>query len=174
MTDWREVVRGYSWLVWQTAYRLLGNPEDAADCFQEAFLAALNVSRRERVANWAGLLRQIATRKALDALRERSRRGRISGEPPDWTTVQSSNPTPVQEAEAAELSARLRAALSELPYQQAEVFCLRYMSDVSYRQIGRLLGLEQSAVGVILHRARQRLREVLSPENVTPDVEVPQ
>ena len=174
MTDWREVARGYSWLVWQTVYRLLGNPEDAADCFQETFLAALHVSRRERVANWAGLLRQIATRKALDALRERSRRSRINGDPPDWTTVASSNPGPVQEAEAAELSARLRAALSELPSQHAEVFCLRFMSDVSYREIGRILGLRQSAVGVILHRARERLRDVLSPENVIPDVEVSQ
>lgn len=172
MTKWRDVAQGYSWLVWQTAYRLLGNPEDAADCFQEAFLAAVELSRRERIRNWAGLLQQLATRKALDQLRSRASRSRFRGGEPDWATVASPNPGPAQQAEAAELAASLRAALSELPTQQAEVFCMRFLSELTYRDIARLLGMSTSAVGVLLHRARSRLREVLSPADTATEAEV--
>lgn len=172
MTDWEGIVRRHSGLVWQTAYRLLGNEADAADCFQEAFLAALKLSRRQRVRNWAGLLQRLATRKALDVLRERARRSRVAGEPADWSAVAAAKPGPAQQTEAAELSARLRRALADLPPQQAEVFCLRFVGDLGYRQIGRLLGLNGSAVGVRLHRARQQLRKMLSSENVSSDVEV--
>ena len=66
MTDWQSIVQEYRNLVWQTAYRVLGNETDAADCFQEAFISALEVDRRERVRNWAALLRRLATTRALD------------------------------------------------------------------------------------------------------------
>ena len=172
MTTWSEIVGRHSGLVWQTAYRLLGNHADAADCTQDAFLAAVELSRRERVRNWPGLLQQLATRRALDQLRSRANRSRFTGGPPDWTTVVSPNPGPPQEAEAAELAASLRAALSELPDRQAEVFCMRFLSDLSYRKIARLLGLSTSAVGVLLHRARGRLREMLSPADAATEEEV--
>ena len=172
MTTWSEIVSRHSGLVWQTAYRLLGNHADAADCFQEAFLAAVELSRRERVRNWPGLLQQLATRKALDQLRSRAGRSRFRDKDPDWATVASPNPGPPQEAEAAELAASLRAALSELPDRQAEVFCMRFLSELSYRDIARLLGLSTSAVGVLLHRARSRLREMLSPADTATEAEV--
>ena len=171
MAKWSDVAQGYSWLVWQTAYRLLGNPEDAADCFQEAFLAAVELSRRQRIRNWGGLLQQLATRKALDQLRSRASRSRFRDKDPDWATVASPNPGPPQEAEAAELAASLRGALSELPDQQAEVFCMRFLSELSYRDIAKLLGMSTSAVGVLLHRARSRLREMLSPADTATEAE---
>ena len=172
MTTWSEIVGRHSGLVWQTAYRLLGNHADAADCTQDAFLAAVELSRRERIRNWGGLLQQLATRKALDQLRSRAARSRLGGGPPDWATVVSPNPGPAQEAEAAELAASLRAALCELPDRQAEVFCMRLLSELSYRDIARLLGLSTSAVGVLLHRARSRLREMLSPADAATEAEV--
>lgn len=172
MATWSEIVGRHSALIWRTAYRLLGNHADAADCFQEAFLAAVELSRRQRVRNWPGLLQQLATRRALDQLRSRAARGRLAGSPPDWTAVASPNPGPAQEVEAAELAASLRAALADLPAQQAEVFCMRLLSDLSYRDIAKLLGLSTSAVGVLLHRARSRLREILSPDDAAKEAEV--
>ena len=41
MTDWEHVVRTHGPLVWQTAWRLLGQEADAADCFQETFVSAM-------------------------------------------------------------------------------------------------------------------------------------
>jgi RNA polymerase sigma-70 factor, ECF subfamily len=69
-------------------------------------------------------------------------------------------------AEANELAERLRVALAELPRQQAEVFCLCCLDKVSYVEVGERLRLTTNAVGVLLHRARQRLQELLVPIEV--------
>jgi RNA polymerase sigma factor (sigma-70 family) len=49
--------------------------------------------------------------------------------------------------------------LTELPPRQAQAFCLRYLNDMSYRQIAKELGIKTNAAGVLLHRARAKLRE---------------
>ena len=73
---------------------------------------------------------------------------------------------PVQQAVANELSERLRAALAELPPQHSQSFCLRYISGLSYQEISAQMEISIDAVGVNLHRARGRLRELLSGGSV--------
>jgi RNA polymerase sigma factor (sigma-70 family) len=63
--------------------------------------------------------------------------------------------------ETRELSERLREALSHLPQKQAEVFCLHALCGWSHREVGERLNMTENAVGVTIHRARQRLRELL-------------
>ncbi|HUS47981.1 MAG TPA: sigma-70 family RNA polymerase sigma factor [Phycisphaerae bacterium] len=172
MTDWPAIVGRHESAVWQTAYRLLGNRADASDCFQETFLSALELSRRQKVRNWSALLMRVCTCRAMDQLRRRCRRADRHEDVADWAAVASPNPGPSEWALAAELSQRLRLALAALPGRQAEVFCMRCLNDLSYRAIARLLGIKTSAVGVLLHRARSRLRELLSPAVATEDVEV--
>lgn len=172
MDDWQTLVAEHRQRVWQVAWRLLGNEADAADCFQEAFLSALQISRREKVRHWPALLSRLATHRALDRLRNRLRHAEHHGDLADWTTVASANPGPVEEAEAAELAARLRRALADLPPEQAEVFCLRSVDGLSYKDIAREMNLTTSAVGVLLHRARGRLQELLGPDVRSGDEEV--
>jgi DNA-directed RNA polymerase specialized sigma24 family protein len=82
MTHWPTLVRDLGPSIWRTAYRMLGNHADAADCVQDTFAAALALSRREPVTSWPALLRHLVTRNALDRLRrryrERSRTGRLA------------------------------------------------------------------------------------------------
>jgi RNA polymerase sigma-70 factor, ECF subfamily len=70
--------------------------------------------------------------------------------------------SPTQGAEASELADRLRAALPHLSQDQAAVFCLSSLENLSYQEIGERLGMTANAVGVVLHRARHRLRGLLS------------
>jgi RNA polymerase sigma-70 factor (ECF subfamily) len=74
---------------------------------------------------------------------------------------------PADEAQASELAERLRTALAELPAEQAEIFCLSCINGLSYREIGERLRLSTNAVGVQLHRARGRLRELLATVDTT-------
>ena len=161
MMDWQEIVSRHSGLVWRTAYRLLGRHDEAADCFQEAFLAAWEISRSQKVRHWPALLVRLATRRALDRLRRRLRQAEQFQDMPDWSAVAARDPSPQDQAAYADLSDRLRGALGQLPDQQAEVFCLRCLDDLSYRDIARQLDLKVSAVSVLLYRARSRLRELL-------------
>jgi RNA polymerase sigma-70 factor (ECF subfamily) len=161
MTDWREVVEQHGQVVWQTAYRLLGNHADASDCFQKVFLDAVQVARREPVHQWPALLRQMATARALDLLRDRYRRRNRSEPMAAAAEATANTPLPEQEAEAAELSDHLRLALARLPDRQAEAFCLRSIEGMSYEEIARRLEVEVNHVGVLLNRARTRLQQLL-------------
>jgi len=173
MTDWQEIVARHNELAWRTAYRLLGRYEEAADCLQEAFLAAWEVSKTERIRNWPALLVRLVSRRALDRLRRRLRLAGRSQDMPDWSALAAKDPSPADQAIGSELAERLRGALSRLPDRQAEVFCMRCLNDLSYKDIARQLEMKVSAVGVLLHRARSRLRELLkqSVSNERAEVE---
>ena len=157
--DWQVIIKKHGPAVWQTAYRLLGNHEDAADCFQETFVSALDFCRRHRVRNFSGLLARLATTRAIDQLRRRFRRAQSETDFEDCIAVQSENPCPSQEAQQKELTAMLRKSLSGLPPQEAQIFCLRYLNDMSYRQIANELDIKTNTAGVLLHRARAKLRK---------------
>ncbi len=161
-TDWPTLVREHGPSAWRTAYRMLGNDADAADCVQATFAAALELSRREVVTSWPGLLRRLVVRHALDRLRVRYRERARLDALSDVADAAAAGAGPVARAEAAELAAHLRAALAKLPEQEAEVFYLRCLEEMTYQEIATQLEMEVNAVGVALHRARARLRELLA------------
>jgi len=156
--DWQVIVKKHGPLVWETAYRLLGNHTDAADCFQETFVSALQISQRQPVRRFSALLTRLATARAIDRLRQRLRRPLSDIETIDQGAIPGANPDPAEQVQQQELAARLRETLSRLPPQEAQVFCLRYINDMSYRQIAKQLNIKTNAAGVLLHRARAKLR----------------
>jgi RNA polymerase sigma-70 factor, ECF subfamily len=166
MTDWKTIVDQHSQLVWATVFRLVGNHADASDCLQETFLDAVKAARKEPVRDWSALLRHLATARALDLLRVRCRNRSRTDAMADPALLIGREPGPEQMAEADELAERLRAALVQLPRNQAEVFCLNCLESLTYSEIGERLQMTTSAVGVLLHRARGRLRELLMPVDV--------
>lgn len=168
MVDWDAVVRDHGPAVWSCLWRLLSDRSDVEDCFQDTFVAALKVARRESVESWPALLCRLATARALDRLRKRYRQGGCRRSGDDQVIAQdrlaeaiSTHAGPEEHAVAMELVVRLHAALAQLPDRQAEVFCLHTISDWTYRELGEWMQMADSAVGVTIHRARQRLRTLL-------------
>jgi len=159
VVDWTIIIKEHGPVVWQTAYRLLGNDADAADCFQETFVCALELSRRQRVRSFPALLTRLATTRAIDQLRRRFRRERIDTTGHNQLEGPNNHPDPAKYVQQQELAARLREALTKLTSQEAQVFCLRHLNDMSYRQIANELGIKTSATGVMLHRAKTKLRQ---------------
>lgn len=167
-TDWENLVRQHSGIVWQTAWRLLRDEAEASDCYQETFVSALEVAGREPVGNWPALLRHLATNHALTRLRRRHRRDRYEHngrhDPIELSSLPTRQSGPVENAQAHELAERLDVALASIPADQAEVFCLRFFGDLSNGDIARRLGVTANAVGVLLHRARSHIGRLLSPD----------
>ena len=58
----------------------------------------------------------------------------------------------------------LRKALSLMPERDAQVFALRCFDDLSYEAIAAQMNLSVGQVGVILHRTRNRLRDMFQPQ----------
>src|SRR5688572_2419398 len=131
MLDWQEILSRDGPAVMRTAYRLLGNQADADECFQEVFVAALAVARQQTVHHWRALLQRLAIAPAVDQLPARCRRAPHT-QVADWGAVPGHGPPPSQACEDAELAARLRAALAQIPVPQAEVFCLCRLEGWSY------------------------------------------
>lgn len=173
MIDWEQIVSRHGDLVWKTAYRLLGNHADALDCQQETFLAAVEFARRKEVHDWPALLQHLATARAIDRLRRLKSNARRQSSRTDVSNITSCEPGPESRAEESELVECLRQALTTLPENQAEVYCLRFINDLSYEQIAVQMGLQTSHVGALLHRARARLRTMLVPRVTTPNQAAP-
>lgn len=167
MVDWDGIIDREGPAVWRTVRRLLTHRADAEECFQETFVAALELWRREPIRSPRAALRRLATARAIDRLRQRYRNAaRESGEPS--TAVADPAPSPPDRAVATELAEALRAALADLPEKQADVFCLHCLDAHSYREVADELGLSVDAVGVLLHRARARLRAALPAATGVP------
>ena len=160
MTDWRAIVEQFGPIVWKTAYRILGNESDAADCFQETFLSALGVAEQNHVDHWPALLRKLSTARAIDRLRQRGVERARTEQQADCSTIPDGADDPQQSIENAELAERLRDTLRHLPPREAEVFCLRLIEGLSYDEIAHELDLTTNSVGVLLHKARKGLRNL--------------
>ena len=157
MTDWDRIVADHGPTILRLACRMLGHGPDAEDTVQEAFLQVCRIGQQQPVASWGGLLHRVVVHRALDRLRRRKR----APEPLDQQPIGRED-DPQEIAAARELSDRLRRAIGRLPQQQAAVFCLRYFDDLPYGRIAESLGIEVGAVATALHKARGKLKSMLT------------
>jgi RNA polymerase sigma-70 factor, ECF subfamily len=162
MTSWETIIHEHGPAVWKTAYRLVGNRSDADECMQEAFVAAVTASRRETIQNWPALLRRLAVSRGIDCLRRRAKDALRHPGGLELSAVAGRELPPDQAAEKHELSDEIRWALAQLPERQAEVVCLRYLGELSYEEISTELHISVRHTGVILSRAREKLRKLLT------------
>lgn len=169
MIDWNAIVTRDGPVVWKVLWKLLGDASDVEECFQETFLGAVEFSRKETIAFWPAVLTRLATAKAIDRLRVRYRtrqRREVLLANAAHMSWQGGEPfsradDPAELAVAAELSERLREALTELPEKQADIFVLHSIQGWSHRDISDRMQMTENAVRTALHRARQQLREQL-------------
>ncbi|MBX9625443.1 MAG: sigma-70 family RNA polymerase sigma factor [Gemmataceae bacterium] len=164
MIDWPAVVAEHGPRVWRTVYRVLGHHADALDCYQDVFLDAHRAAGRSPVSDWAAFLAALASRRAIDRLRGRTRlRGRVTNLDHDPAGAAD----PAEAAAVAELTARVRDRLAELPERQAEVFWLSCVEGLPHDRIAAHLKTSPGAVRVLLHRARAALGRSLNEDTAT-------
>lgn len=155
-TNWTRLVREHGPLVYRTAWRILGHAADAEDVVQDVFLQMHQWEQTRPVRSLPGLLRRMATCRALDRLRQRKATVSLPDLPQEGV-----NHSPESAVLEQELHERLRHLIAELPQREAEVFCLRYFDDLSYQEIAAELGIRSGAVAAALHKARLKLEAVL-------------
>jgi RNA polymerase sigma factor (sigma-70 family) len=131
---------------------------------QEAFLEAFRLYGRQQVRNWGGLLRQLAARRAIDRLRRRYRALPLEPFTSQLTSPESEQPEAI--AVERELAERLRWAIARLSDREATVFSLHHLGEMGNGEIAKTLGISADAVGVALHKARNRLKQLLGLEEL--------
>ena len=131
----------------------LVGPDEADDCFQETFVAALRGYRRLRPdSNLRAWVLTIAHRKAIDAHRARGRRPRVSDPLPEPAT----DPPPDRDE-------TLWDAVRALAPRQRAAIVHRFVGDLPFREIGDVMGCSEDAARRSAHDGLERLREVWQP-----------
>src|SRR6185436_18802637 len=157
-----EIVKRYQRRVYATAVRIVRRHDVADDVVQEAFLRAHQALGRFDLSRPFGpWICRIAANLAVNHVR--SPEAREDALPDGHAETPSTAAGPLQGVLDAEARALLDRALGELPPEQRAVFCLRVFDELSYREIADTLGIEMGTVMSRLSRAREKLREVLSP-----------
>jgi RNA polymerase sigma-70 factor (ECF subfamily) len=164
-----RLVAAYQRAAVSTAYRLLGNSDDAAETAQEAFLRAYRALDRlkdpTRFGPW--LLRTVSN-LALNARRSRRRvsveldEERGTEDAPDRQGPSKvTSMTPDREAEGHELQLALDAALDALPDKQRLALVLFTIEGWAQKDIAELLECSLETVKWSVFQARKKLRERL-------------
>ncbi|MDH3339029.1 MAG: sigma-70 family RNA polymerase sigma factor [Gammaproteobacteria bacterium] len=147
--------------VYNAAFRMLGNPDEAADVTQATFVKVFeNIQRFDpgrRLFSWTY---RIALNESIDQLRRRKRTQPLADTP------RSSSDVPQDNVESSQLRDEVQAALMTLNEEQRAVITLRYFSECNYRDIGAILRLPEKTVKSRLFEARRKMRDKLCQHGV--------
>jgi len=151
--------------LYQTALRVLGNPEDAEEALQEGLLSAYrNLPRFERRSQFSTWLTRIVINAAL--MRRRSKRSRPAvslddfaseGELPLAERFADEGPNPEQIYAGTELGDRVSSKLAEISPLLRTAFWLREIEGLSAEEAAQVLGVSRNTLKARLWRARQEL-----------------
>jgi RNA polymerase sigma-70 factor (ECF subfamily) len=173
-----DLIAGSYRAAYTLALRLMGNPDDAAEATQEAYIRMVKGLKRFReVGAFPTWLFKIVSNVCMTEMRKRARRDL----PVEMETMTGTERLPWLEepslidAEQTALGhifwAELERSVQALPEGYRSVVVLRDVYGLSGEETGDILGISAGAVKVRLHRARRRLRDELAdqfPEWTSP------
>ena len=155
--------------VFNTALRILGDEDQAADASQEAFISAFKSITSFRGGSFKGWLMRTVTNACYDELRRQKRRPTTPLEPdtedgeemdsPRW--LADPNMTPAQTAEADEVEHAIQPCLNNLPLEFKTVVVMADIQGMDYTEVAAAVRVPLGTIKSRLARARLRLRECL-------------
>jgi RNA polymerase sigma-70 factor, ECF subfamily len=146
--------------IFRTAHRITGSAADSEDVLQTVFLRLVrNQETQDLSANPRAYLLRAAVNASLDLMRSRSRSKAVAIEDVESDLIHNSSQSPERQHADGELRKLIQQAVARLGKTAAEMFVLRYFEGYENREIAEMTGSSQMVVGVILHRARTRLRK---------------
>jgi RNA polymerase sigma-70 factor (ECF subfamily) len=170
------LVQQHSRRLFQLAFRMMRNEQDAEDVVQECLLRAYRqIGRFEARADFGTWLYRIAANCAVHMMRTRGHRLQAKAAALDDATqfAGSTVPGPDRLAESAEIDRRVNEALDELTAIERAAFTLRHHEGQSIADICRTLDLGRSAAKHAVFRAVQKLRTALAPLRASADPGAP-
>jgi len=163
------LVLHYQDSVFNTALRILGDEDQAADASQEAFISAFKSIKSFRGGSFKAWLMRTVTNACYDELRRKKRRPTTPLEPdtedgdemdsPRW--LADPNMTPSQQAEADEVEHAIQHCLNNLPLEFKTVVIMADIQGMDYTEVALTIRVPLGTIKSRLARARLRLRECL-------------
>ena len=157
-------------MVYNLAFRMVGDPDDAADLTQDAFLTAWrSLASFQGQAAFSTWLYRLTSNACIDFLRREKRRGTLSltaEDDEDGRELELADQrfSPERELEKKEALQAVRKGLAALSPGHRQILVLREMEGLSYEEIARVLDLEEGTVKSRIARARLALKEFLQKD----------
>jgi len=164
--SFNELVSHYQDMVYNVAYRILGDSQAAADASQDTFLSAYQAVGKFKGGSFKAWLLRIATNACYDQLRLQKRRPTSSLEAVYTDSDSSSHfvngrESPEESALRHELGQTIQGGIGTLPAEQRVTLVLSDVQGLSYVEIALATGASVGTVKSRLSRARARLRDYL-------------
>jgi RNA polymerase sigma-70 factor (ECF subfamily) len=164
-----RLIDSYKNMVYNLAYRMSNNPQEAEDISQEAFLRAFqSLVRFNSSYKFSTWLYQIT----LNIIRDRFKKKELNcvsldtplekddsefyPQPADLTH------NPEQIIAQQENTQTIQQAILSLPLKYREVIVLRHLQDLSYVEISNILKIPVGTIKIRLYRAREQLKKILN------------
>lgn len=164
-----RLVLQYQDMLYNTAYRILGDPALAADATQEAFISAFKKLKTYRGGSFKAWLLRIVTNACYDELRRKKRRPQTPLEPmtdegeeiesPRWIADPAASPE--KQLETAELDRAIQDCIESLPLDFRTVVVLTDIQGLTYKDAAAVLKKPLGTIKSRLARARLRLQDCL-------------
>ena len=148
--------------IFRAAYRITGSVVDAEDVLQTVFLRLSRRSVKETISlepNPSSYLHRAAVNASLDLMRQRGRSNSVSIDDVASVLSAGSAVNPETRRASNELRAKVRQAIGKLGEKSAEMFVLKYFEGYGNNEIAEQMGTSAMVVGVLLHRARARVKK---------------
>jgi RNA polymerase sigma-70 factor (ECF subfamily) len=169
LDSFNTLILHYQNMLFNTALRIMGDDEAAADATQEAFLSAFRAIKSFRGGSFKAWLLRTVTNACYDELRRQKRRPTTPLEPgmddgeemeaPRWLADPSMSPE--EEAEVDELEHAIQHCLDELPTEFRAVVVLTDIQGMDYKEVAAAIRAPLGTIKSRLARARLRMRECL-------------
>ena len=151
-----QLVSQYERPVFNAAYRILGNADDAADITQTVFLKVFeHIADYDPNFRFFSWIYRIAINESLNQVKKRRNQEPLAdSQASPWRS-------PEEHLESKRLCDRVQGALMELERDYRTVVVLKHMSGCSYQQISEILQLPEKTVKSRLYTARQLMKKTL-------------
>jgi RNA polymerase sigma-70 factor (ECF subfamily) len=167
----QELVARYKSRMLNVITRYIGDRDRAQDLTQEVFMRVfLHRRRYRRSGKFSTWIYTIAVNLAKNEIRRKVRLSRVVPIDPvtemnESGTLQLTDQGPVADEQTAtrDLSRVVRRAILKLPPKYREVLILRDLQELSYIEIGEILGIPGGTVRSRINRARLALKDKLAP-----------
>ena len=170
-----RIVLLYQTYVYNLAYRMTFDKEEAADATQEIFLRIFRKLRQFDTSRaFSPWLYKVASSVCLNRVRADKRRREhfeslpaMEGEPGD--SRPAPDPSPVEQSTTRETAELVNRGIEELRPDYRIVVAMRYIEQLSYEEIAESLDLPVGTVKNRLFRAREVLKTALEESGVGPE-----
>lgn len=167
--SFEQLIAEHQKRVFNIAFRMLGNSEDANDVTQEALVKAYrgikNFKGRSSFSTW---LYTIVNNTCIDFIRKNKKTNIVyldreyeTGEGTYKIQLSDNGDTPEQLFEKREVQRLVRKSISELSYDYRKIIILRDIEDFSYREIAQILDCPEGTVKSRISRARNKLKAII-------------